>query len=286
MAPGVCDPRPPGCDRFPFFTDLGHYHVEVPSALADQPRPWYVGLSLVHPGYVYLVEPYARPGLVGLFVVLAGVLGVRVDGRDTTIAAGQVLIIDHDFPAGDVVHRGGDCRCLTVFLAGAMAKGLLRDMTARFGCSHTLGVDHPALTRLLAPCLRPPPDRRVVLEPAAALDQVMAVIGALLAQADQAAHQDRQSSPAQALATAIRAKPSQPLNVTAAAARLGVSREHLTRAFCRLYGLPPATWRRRVLVEEAQRLREFDRMPAKAIAQRLGFANAESLRRLLARPGC
>lgn len=61
MAPGVCDPRPPWCDRFPFFTDLGHYQVEVPGALADQPRPCYVGLALVHPGYAYLVEPYGNP---------------------------------------------------------------------------------------------------------------------------------------------------------------------------------------------------------------------------------
>ncbi|MFJ9696288.1 GlxA family transcriptional regulator [Kitasatospora sp. NPDC101183] len=87
------------------------------------------------------------------------------------------------------------------------------------------------------------------------------------------------SDPVRTVVRAVQDDPGGPHTVAAMAARAGLSPRHLQRRFAAELGLGPAAYVERVRVEAARRaLTEADE-PVAAIARRLGFGTAETLRR-------
>ncbi len=68
--------------------------------------------------------------------------------------------------------------------------------------------------------------------------------------------------------------PLSPPSIRAVAARLGLSREHLTRVFTARVGMPPARWCLRQRLLRAERLLEEEESPLAEVAARTGFASA------------
>ncbi|QFZ18334.1 GlxA family transcriptional regulator [Saccharothrix syringae] len=87
------------------------------------------------------------------------------------------------------------------------------------------------------------------------------------------------TDPIREAVAAVNASPGARHHVPDLAARAGLSPRHLQRRFTAELGMPPAAYVERVRVEAARRaLAEADD-PVEAIARRLGFGSAETLRR-------
>jgi transcriptional regulator GlxA family with amidase domain len=87
------------------------------------------------------------------------------------------------------------------------------------------------------------------------------------------------SDPIRATVAAIHADPGARHTVTDLAATAGLSPRHLQRRFTAELGTPPASYVERVRVEAARRALVEGEDPVEAIAHRLGFGTAETLRR-------
>lgn len=87
------------------------------------------------------------------------------------------------------------------------------------------------------------------------------------------------TDPIREAVAAVNAEPGARHGIADLAARAGLSPRHLQRRFTAELGVPPAAYVERVRVEAARRaLAEADD-PVEAIARRLGFGSAETLRR-------
>ena len=71
----------------------------------------------------------------------------------------------------------------------------------------------------------------------------------------------------------IEAEYGSPLSLDQLAARVGVSKYHLCRAFCACYGMTPGNYLISVRLEEAKRLLSATRMPIKKVGLRVGYPN-------------
>jgi len=88
-----------------------------------------------------------------------------------------------------------------------------------------------------------------------------------------------ESDPIRTAVDAIHADPGARHSIADLAARAGLSPRHLQRRFPAELGLPPAGYVERVRIEAARRALTEGGEPVEAIARRLGFGTAETLRR-------
>ncbi|WP_433330344.1 GlxA family transcriptional regulator [Spirillospora sp. CA-294931] len=87
------------------------------------------------------------------------------------------------------------------------------------------------------------------------------------------------SDPIRAAVEAVHADPGGRHTVADLAAAAGLSPRHLQRRFPAELGIPPAAYVERVRVEAARRALAESGVPVEALARRLGFGTAETLRR-------
>jgi transcriptional regulator GlxA family with amidase domain len=87
------------------------------------------------------------------------------------------------------------------------------------------------------------------------------------------------TDPIRAAVTGVNADPGARHGVSELAARAGLSPRHLQRRFTAELGMPPAAYVERVRIEAARRALAQADEPVEAIARRLGFGTAETLRR-------
>lgn len=87
------------------------------------------------------------------------------------------------------------------------------------------------------------------------------------------------SDPIRAVVTAVHAEPGARHTIDDLAQRAGLSTRHLQRRFPAELGVPPAAYVERVRVEAACRALADGDEPVEALARRLGFGTAETLRR-------
>jgi AraC-like DNA-binding protein len=134
----------------------------------------------------------------------------------------------------------------------------------------------PELDRRLedALVLAEPAHRATPLAEAAA---VHALVMELAGEARAAAH--AAASPTDRAIAEIIAAPYAPLSIKRIAEAQGITREHLTRAFARRLGLPPAAWLARVRLERALLLLRETRQTVAAVARASGLGSAHTLAR-------
>jgi transcriptional regulator GlxA family with amidase domain len=87
------------------------------------------------------------------------------------------------------------------------------------------------------------------------------------------------TDPIRSAVASVNADPGARHGISDLAARAGLSPRHLQRRFTAELGMPPATYVERVRVEAARRVLAEADDPVDAIARRLGFGTAETLRR-------
>lgn len=134
----------------------------------------------------------------------------------------------------------------------------------------------PELDRRLedALALAEPAQRAAPLTEAAA---VQSLVLALAGEARAAAH--AVASPTDRAIAEILAAPHAPLSLKRIAEAHGITREHLTRAFARRLGQPPAAWLAQVRLERALLLLRETRQTVAAIARASGLGSAHTLAR-------
>jgi transcriptional regulator GlxA family with amidase domain len=81
----------------------------------------------------------------------------------------------------------------------------------------------------------------------------------------------------------VAANPSLPHDISALAARMGLSTRHFSRLFTHEVGVTPATWVEEARINAARTLLESGELAPKQVASRCGFANADTLRRTFTR---
>jgi transcriptional regulator GlxA family with amidase domain len=89
--------------------------------------------------------------------------------------------------------------------------------------------------------------------------------------------------PIQAAQALVHAEPGADLSVPALAGHVGLSTRHFTRLFHQQVGVAPGRYVERVRVEAARRLLETERAGVAAVAARIGFGTAETMRRAFLR---
>lgn len=87
------------------------------------------------------------------------------------------------------------------------------------------------------------------------------------------------TDPVRAAVSSVQADPGARHTIGDLAGRSGLSARHLQRRFTAEMGVPPAAYVERVRVEAARRALAEGDEPVEALARRLGFGTAETLRR-------
>lgn len=214
-------------------------------------------------------------GELHICFVLDGAMWERVGRRERRLEAGDVRIS----PPGDR-HRirfGEDgCRCFLVFVPDALLEHPAHAVLERPRFLHAPALQ-PAAQRLLAQ-LRDADAASPLIAEASALE--------IVAQTTRAWREEVVGGPPVWLrdaAAALEASPASPPDLATVAARAGVHRVHLARAFRSHFGCSPGEYARRLRLERAWRLITATDLPLSAIAYRCGFADQSHMSRLIRR---
>ncbi|MBA3708351.1 MAG: helix-turn-helix transcriptional regulator [Planctomycetes bacterium] len=219
--------------------------------------------------------PRPGPSYAAIQITLGGRGALwHPDGRIEAIPRGRALCLltgrsHFTYGLPDNATEPWDFVFVQIF--GSAAISVLAELVARTSPVLRLDPEHPLVTDLVHRL--PARGSRVTLIPAgenAAL--AMSIIGGLVdQQRDAAAGEDHLPLAAMEL---LRTRLADPPSIAAVAAKLGVSREHLTRAFTVSCGESPARWLRHQRLFEADRLVREGAAPIAEIARNCGFATA------------
>lgn len=236
--------------------------------------PRLLELAMEQVGHGYRHEPWRRPpGAVAVQVTLSGCGAAwPATGRQPVlIPRGRALI----FRAGvdrlvyGMPPEGGAWSFVYANLYGAAALAMAGDLIAAHGHVLAATPDHPAVRALIA--LDAGRERGHLRLGAARAARLACDLLLMLADAAEPERPDRLADAARA---ALARRLADPLAVTAAARELGVSREHLSRAFSRAHGEAPVAWLRRQRLDHAATLLADHDLPVAEVARRSGFATA------------
>jgi AraC-like DNA-binding protein len=216
------------------------------------------------------------PGDAVVQITVAG-CGALLDARGAVlqrIPRGSALVfvtgqhaITYGYPPGDREPYG----FLYANLAGDAAQRILAEIVARHGHVVRVDPDHAGIAALAGLLPRGGDAHRRIAAAAnarLACDLLAAVVEA---NAPAAGADDRLLDQAMDW---LRARLDRPVSVAQAAARCGVSREHLTRVFLRRCGEAPAAWLRRQRLRQAELLLRSGMHAVAEVASRCGFASS------------
>jgi len=225
----------------------------------------------------YHLRGWERPGPPHCFFqfTLSGTGWFRDKTGDHDLPSGTGFLCDALDPGVEYGYpRGGrePWQFLFATMTGTMVYPQVRSLLARNGAIWTLPVTTPIIQRLVG--LAGAGGRREAEQPAWAGYQLVAeLLSALMAATGQAAGAPAGSALVRRVRSCLEATDaSQPMRVNELAARIGVSREHLTRVFRQQLGMSPAQYlaRQRILLA-CEWLRDTP-LSIKEVAYRLGFS--------------
>lgn len=248
-------------------TNTWEVRFEVRRPLPALPRPRRAALSQAGAGYRSIGRLRRNEGCSVLQLTLAGE-GRFSDARgERRVGPGEAFLCRVDDPAVAYGHPGGSDPWSFVFLAFYGGGESVDALVARDGPVWFLGRDHPAAVQLLA--LR----RFTTGRPMGAGAAALLVHGLLAALADGVAPDGAGHRLVEAARAMVRAQPGHLPGVSELATKLGVTREHLARAFDHELGESPRDWIAREKMRLAcQRLRD-SREAIAVIALDLGYPN-------------
>ncbi|MEO1235419.1 MAG: AraC family transcriptional regulator [Planctomycetota bacterium] len=222
----------------------------------------------------------ARRRQAGLAVVQhtrSGSIVVRDADGDHPAGPGTLTLFCHGDPLryGQPQPLATPYVCRWVGLAGAGVDAHVREIARQHGPVLDLGEDHPLPDRLEALMLLAEPGRRAdPSELASAIHRFVIDLGK--------AAEDRlldRLTPIDRAIHAIQSRPHDPASVKEIAARFGVSREHLSRAFAQRVGRSAHEVQTEARCRLALSLLRETRLPIAEVARQSGFVNAPSLAR-------
>ena len=221
-------------------------------------------------GRSYRQDPLRRPERhVAVQITLRGHGHVWQDGRRSILAAGTALLfITRETPL--IYGLGPSPRWEFAYanLFGETSLLIADELLRRHGPLLPLAPEHPVVRDLL----RRLPAHGVVTQTISAVESARIAWEILTALVDRALPDQDADLSSRAMAW-LRERVGDPIGVADAAAALGVSREHLTRAFAARTGLPPAAWLREQRLKRAEGLLADPTLGITAVANGCGFAS-------------
>lgn len=228
-------------------------------------------------GRTYRHEAWRRSrGIVAVQITLSGLGAVWSDpaaaprlvprGAAVLFRTGLDRII-YGLPPG-----GGRWDFVYANLAGTAAEAMAADLIAAHGNVLAIDPAHPVIAELVV--LDRGRARGDLALPLARAARLACDLLLALAEAAPAGEAREATLAARAMASLER-RLAEPGAVGACARELGLSREHLARAFARATGEPPSAWlRRRRIAAAAAQLISDPSLPVAQVAARSGFATA------------
>ena len=258
---------------------LDYTWFRVRDRLPDLPAPHYVGRGVaVSPKYDIdhvRQAPMPEHVVVKIALTAGGAIGRSKAGPLWQVRPGECILRfveenDDFWEAYHPTHRG-PWEFIGLILNGAAAVMTAKSLLARYGRVYRLGLDH-LLVRRLQQAAREP-DHVTELSSTAALRLADDVFEALLSAAESGAASRGKAAPDLALAAeaSLRNDVRRDWTVADLAKLHDVSREHLTRAFKRHYGVPPHQFLLELRLQEAVRRLRGGNEPIKHIAYEIGF---------------
>ncbi len=270
------------------MTVHGSGHVRIPGLDIDLPHPWFIGHFTERDSHYHSDQmQMPMPGRAVVTVTLDGG-GVFWDaGRRVEMRPGMafVSLLKEPRTAWGLDRAvSPHWRFLGVIIGGtagyAQARGLIRS----HGRVFTIAPAAPEVQALLSLVTRP--YRDVELDPAVGMSLVNNLFACLM----QRAQGDTITAPldlARRAERRLRDGLADPPPLASLARQLGVSREHLSRIFCRTYGCPPQTYVRQLRISQAQRLLHTHDGDIAATAKALGWSGTPAFHRAFVRlTGC
>lgn len=259
------------------YRTIGCRRLEPVRPLPEAACIWWVGHARVQPGYEAFVHPVDAASIVVLIPLhIAG----WFDGPSGSIACGDgdAVVLRGDQSVRATWRYGGATEAdgiLSLLVRGSWFVRAASALVERGGFRHRIGRP-PLIRQLLREAARIASDP--VRRPAADTFAEALALYDLLAHGSDLGETSRLEHVRQRLASAER------LNIASLAQEVGWTREHLTRRFAAVHGLPPAAWQRRWLIQRAAAALADNRTSIKAVAADSGLppdAFARLFRRLV-----
>ncbi len=242
------------------YRTIAHCYFRVMGALPSQSLPFFIGLADIRAGY-RTDTPEIPPGLAGMTILLSGRGNLLTSARDQPVGPGAAVILA---PGITTAWRAdADGRSLCLLLAGG-ATTLLTEIAQRRDYCPIIDPVHPIVKRAIE-MASDAPDHRLPPSAAHALAQDWI---SLIWQDANIQSESRLS----ALAAAL----YRPDPVASAAARLKISREHLSRQLRCDIGQPPTLWIRHERLRRAAHLLATSTQTVSDIAAAVGLSSSTS----------
>ncbi len=197
------------------------------------------------------------------------------EGSTCRIAAGQGFLMEIDDPSICYCYPPGGrepWRFLAFTFVGLPAKAMVRALTERYGARYTLDAKAPILRRLLAQ-----QSQEFVVASISPAEGARLVMDLLLALADVAENTEGLAPERKLVKRAMQimeAGSDRNFQVAELAAAVGVSREHLARAFQRQLRQSPSQFLRAQKMQRACFLLKGTTQPVPQIAADLGYTDS------------
>jgi len=214
---------------------------------------------------------------VAMQYTLAGTLRFVQNGKETPVPQKHAFFFDHeDSTEYGLAPGDGSYTCLWVTFRGA---GLVEHwdiIRERFGS--VIFDDSGRLLELLWDIIKrgSPSDQQDGLVASAAVHQFVMNLLLLLDH-----HKGRTEKPVDQVISLLRANPIYPWSLKELVAKVGCSREHVSRIFRQRYDQSPAAWLNEQRLAHAVNLLRTTALTVETIAQQSGFSGAHGLARLL-----
>ncbi|GDY11923.1 hypothetical protein LBMAG53_08010 [Planctomycetota bacterium] len=260
------------------YLTIGGAWFTVQDPLPEQCQPWFVGRSYMLPGYHIRTET-SFAGTWYAILVESGDGELVIGGKRTQTKGSCIILLNGGDLRQNWYYHGNKETDVTggFFVNGPWVQRtapILQERTG--GCVHCQ-ITAPIFARwqTITRTFRRQP---YVLTGAQAYSWCVEILGAFAGESDPL-ERDAVGQLRQLLAADL----SRPLTIGSIARRMGYSREHLERAFAKVYGLPPAAWRERERLMQAGRLLTMGESPLKSISTACGYGSVSSLVRAFRR---
>ena len=260
----------------------------IPGRVEDLPAPHYLGHGFAYSDKYNSQSVWQAPMEQHVVVKIAlsrgGVVAASRTAQPRRLRPGEAVlryVREPEFWESYDARQSRPWEFLGLILNGRAAAVTADALLGQFGRVYDLGLNHRLVKRLLD--LAAEASHVTEMSGTDAMLLGHSVFAALYESADAGANKFKSVELAVAAEALMRQRIAHGWTVQELADRLGVSREHLTRAFTARHGVPPHRFLTELRIQETcRRLRASDE-PIKAIYHDLGFRSHTSFSRAFRR---
>ncbi|GIW75062.1 MAG: hypothetical protein KatS3mg104_0125 [Phycisphaerae bacterium] len=285
------DVLPP--DRSKELADRSYRMVDytwfrIAGRVRDLPAPHYLGHGFAYSEQYNIRAVWQAPMVDHVVVKIAlsqgGVVGTGPGSQLRRLEPGEAVlrfVEDPDLWESYDSRQSKPWEFVGLILNGAVAAATARCLIQQHGRVYSLGLRHRLIRRLLD--MSRQPTHVSEMTGLIAYNFANTVFAALYDSGNGNLRRFQSIELAEAAEDLMRNNISHDWTISELAERIGVSREHLTRAFSERHGIPPRRFLVELRIEEACRRLRYTNDPVKSIFFDLGFQSHTSFSRAFQR---